>query len=359
MHKIVIINNWLISGGAEKQGLILAKTLNKHFKIYFCIYYTHKIEDKFMREIEENNIELILLKGNHLSKFYNFYNFCKREKVSMIISYLFMGNILNSLIGKLLQVKHRIGGIRNSKHSTFKNYIQRFIHNRFLTLSISNSYNGKNECTNYGYNSDKMIVIHNCFEFKECLHKKKENTKVNVITVARFVSQKDYLTAIRSVHYAIKNSETKNIHYTILGYGELESQVRNWIVEYNLTDNVTIVINPKNINEYLAQADIYLSTSLFEGLSNSIMEGMSFSLPIVATNIGDNCELVKEGSNGFLANIGDFELLGNQLLKLVNDDKLRVEYGKNSLYHLKENFSSEKFEKNYLTIINQLLEESR
>lgn len=50
----------------------------------------------------------------------------------------------------------------------------------------------------------------------------------------------------------------------------------------------------------LDKADIYLSTSLFEGTSNSIMEAMNADLPIVATNVGDNGLLVKNEINGFL-----------------------------------------------------------
>lgn len=355
MNKIVIVNNWLISGGAEKQGLILAKTLNKHFKVYFCIYYSHKIEEKFINEIKANNIELILLKGNHFNKLLSFYRLCKHEKISMIISYLFVGNLINSIVGSILKIENRVGGIRSSRHSAIKNFVQRFLHNNLLTISISNNYNGKEECARFGYDKNKINVIHNGFELNHEMYKKKDNTQINIITVARFVHQKDFLTSIKAIHYAFSNSENKNIHYTILGYGELENEIRFWINKYKLDNNVTIVINPKNVNEYLAQSDVYLSTSLVEGLSNSIMEGMSFALPIVATNVGDNRYLVIEGFNGYLTKIGDFKQLGNHILELSKSSEKRSELGKNSFSHLNMNFSIEKFEFNYLSIINKLL----
>jgi len=356
MNKIIILNNWLISGGAEKQGLILAKTLNLHFKVYLCIYYSHKIEDKFLIEVKANNIELVLLRGSHLNKILSFYRFCKKEKVSIIISYLFVGNLINSIVGTKLKINHRIGGIRSSKQTAFKNFIQRFLHNHLLTLTISNSYQAKAECTEYGYNHKKMIVIHNCFEFNDETYKKSDKTITKIITVARFVNEKDYLTSIKAVRYAISNSKKNDIHYTILGYGELESQIRSWIEQYELNKNVTIVINPQNVDEFLAQSDVYLSTSLFEGLSNSIMEGMSFSLPILATNVGDNCQLVKHNFNGYLTETGDFELLGKYILELSKNAEKRFDFGKNSYIHLKENFSSEKFKHNYLNLINKLLQ---
>lgn len=359
MNKIVIINNWLISGGAEKQGLILAKTLNNFFKVYLCIYYTHKIEDKFLKEVESNNIELVLLEGTHFNKLFSFYSFCKREKVSMIISYLFVGNVLNAIVGSILKIKHRIGGIRSSKHPVMKNLIQRYLHNHHLTLTVSNNYKGKDECSRLGYDPKKIIVISNCFEFKSVTYNTRENTLIEIITVARFVDPKDFLTSIKAINYAISNSEKKNIHYTILGYGELENQIRWWINEFLLSDFISIVLNPENVYQHLVQSDIYLSTSLVEGMSNSIMEGMSFSLPIVATNVGDNCILVKDEFNGYLTQPGDYIKLGKHLLDLVNNGAMRKEMGKNSYIYLRENFSIEKFTDNYLSVINKLFAEEK
>lgn len=354
MHKIVIINNWLISGGAEKQGLILAKTLNQHYKVYFCIYYSHKIEEKFINEVTKNNIELILLKGNHLSKFSQFYNLCRKEQINIIISYLFAGNILNSIIGSILKVKHRIGGIRNSKDTIFKQNIQRLLHNNLLTHSISNSYKGKEECIKLGYKSEKFTVIHNSFELKSMKYLHTNSKVINIITVARFVEQKDYLTSIKAVQYAIVNSAVKNINYIIIGYGHLEPQIRKWIKEYNIQDYTTVLINPKDVENYLINSHIYLSTSLFEGLSNSIMEGMSCSLPIVATNAGDNSSLVLPGFNGYLTEKYESEKIGKYILELAGDPEKRKLMGENSLQYLKENFSHEIFEKKYLTFLNNL-----
>lgn len=357
MYRIAIINNWLISGGAEKQGLILAKTLSKDYKVFFCIYYPHKLEDKFLKEINDNNIQLILLKGNHFNKFYTFYDVCKKNEISMIISYLFAGNFMNGLIGSFLKVPYRIGGIRNSKHSAIKNLTQRTLHNYLLTMSISNSYMGMNECIKFGFVQNKMKVVHNSFEFNKETYQKTVNACIKVITVARFVEQKDYLTSLKAIQYAVSKSGNIKIQYIIIGYGKLENKIREWINENMLTDFVTIILNPENVNEYLSQSDIYLSTSLFEGLSNSIMEGMSFSLPIVATNVGDNNQLVKVGFNGYLTETGNYKKLGDYILELSKNPKKRIELGHNSYSHLKENFSHEKFKDSYLKIIKPLLAE--
>lgn len=98
-------------------------------------------------------------------------------------------------------------------------------------------------------------------------------------------------------------------------------------------------------------ADIYISTSFFEGTSNSIMEALNWSLPVVATNVGDNDHLVINGENGFLHPIGDVNGLSASLCLLLDSAKLRNQMGKMSNINLRENYSMEIFEKRYIDLI--------
>ncbi|MBO7272587.1 MAG: glycosyltransferase family 4 protein, partial [Bacteroidaceae bacterium] len=100
-------------------------------------------------------------------------------------------------------------------------------------------------------------------------------------------------------------------------------------------------------------ADIYLSTSLFEGTSNSIMEAMNWSLPVVATNVGDNNHLVIDGVNGTLHPIGDAKGMAESIANLLTNYELRKEYGLASNKNLRENYSMEIFEKRYLKLIEK------
>lgn len=143
----------------------------------------------------------------------------------------------------------------------------------------------------------------------------------------------------------------RNIRFDIVGYGELEGKIRNWIKEYEITDITTIYINPDNIPELLEQADIYISTSLFEGTSNSIMEAMNANLPIVATKVGDNEYLIHSNENGYLCDVGDYQNISKLLLKLITDYNLRITLGKQSKVLLSEEFSMDLFKNRYLSFL--------
>ena len=83
------------------------------------------------------------------------------------------------------------------------------------------------------------------------------------------------------------------------------------------------------------------------------MEAMNWSLPVVATNVGDNNHLVIDGVNGTLHPIGDAKGMAESIANLLNNYELRKEYGLASNKNLRENYSMEIFEKRYLKLIEK------
>lgn len=83
-----------------------------------------------------------------------------------------------------------------------------------------------------------------------------------------------------------------------------------------------------DIPAILALTDIYVNSSTFEGMSNTILEAMAIGKPVVATAVGGNAELVVEGETGFLTPAGDAERMAERIAALVADDALRGSMGR-------------------------------
>ena len=81
------------------------------------------------------------------------------------------------------------------------------------------------------------------------------------------------------------------------------------------------------------------------------MEALNWSLPVVATNVGDNDQLVIDGENGYLHPVGDATGLATSLCRLLDSIELRNKMGVKSNQNLRENYSMEIFEKRYLELI--------
>jgi glycosyltransferase involved in cell wall biosynthesis len=117
------------------------------------------------------------------------------------------------------------------------------------------------------------------------------------------------------------------------------------------------VRNPSNIDEYYRAADIYFLSSDSEGMPNSIMEALNFSLPVVSTDAGDaNC-LVKDGKTGFIAPIKDYKLLAEKLQKLVSDYRLRNALGMNGHRLLLNEFSEKMLQERFIKFTKKIIRE--
>jgi glycosyltransferase involved in cell wall biosynthesis len=80
------------------------------------------------------------------------------------------------------------------------------------------------------------------------------------------------------------------------------------------------------VADWLRQIDIFVLPSLSEALSNSLMEAMACGCCVVASRVGGNPELIDDGKNGFLFNVGDADDLALRLKTLIIDDTMRRKF---------------------------------
>ena len=121
------------------------------------------------------------------------------------------------------------------------------------------------------------------------------------------------------------------------GNGEI-SKATQIISKYGLSDIVSFegwVSGDKKI-ELLNKVDAYILPSYHEGLPISILEAMSYSLPIISTNVGGIPEILKNGENGFIMSPGDKDAMYRAILELMNNEKLRLDMGKASYSKVQE-----------------------
>lgn len=349
MRTIAIFVKNLTSGGAEKQSVLLAKVLASECDVHYVIFNGNKIHEKYLEMLRvDSRIAVKSFKGSHVSRYRDFVSYLRSNKISAIFSYLTAANLYACMAGKLVGADVYTG-LRNAQLPLMKRVADCLLANWFAKKAVANSYSGKINLVSKGFKDDKLAVIPNCFENISPYAPKQIKSVLRVITVGRFVRQKDYETAIRAV--AGIRSSAEMFRFSIVGYGELEASVRMWTRKYGVEDIVDIHINPNNIQDLLNEADIYMSTSLFEGTSNSIMEAMEANLPIVATDVGDNNRLIQNGENGFLCQVGDYVGISKSLLQLISNASLRSAFGKKSKQLLQEHYSVSVFRERYLKLL--------
>jgi len=117
----------------------------------------------------------------------------------------------------------------------------------------------------------------------------------------------------------------------IIGSGPLEGVIKNLIRERGVGDSISLVsgVSPDRVKEYLEIGDLLVHPSRFEGLSNAIMEGMACGLPVIASRIPGNQELVRDRVNGLLFDPGDAADLARCLDASFAHEEERIRWGAN------------------------------
>jgi L-malate glycosyltransferase len=147
---------------------------------------------------------------------------------------------------------------------------------------------------------------------------------VKLILVANVKLIKRTLDAVKAVHQLI--IQGYNIELALAGElreKDYVQEVERYIAEHNLSHSVHVLGQISEPRGILNQTDIGLLVSESEGFSNTIMEYMQAGLPIIATNVGGNPELVTHNINGFLIEKGDTQQLAAGILQLAQDTQLR------------------------------------
>lgn len=351
MKKIAIVLKNLTRGGAEKQSILLTRALANEYEVHYVILNGHKVNENYMELLHsDRRIVVHCFSGSLIHRIRQLY-YCIRElSPYAIFSYLTMANLIAASVGRLCGCGRIYTGLRNTRLPWLKLVTDRFVCNHLATYAISNSISGIAYFASKGFQTERMMAISNCFENITPYTCKTPHEEIRVITVGRFVEQKDYKTAIKAI--AALTCQQK-IRFIIIGYGELEPQIRRWIREEGIEDVTEIMINPDNIPAILNDADIYISTSLFEGMSNAIMEAMNADLPVVCTNVGDNNKLVIEGENGFICPVGDWKKLADRTEDLILQEEKRIAFGKRSKEILESCYDVEIFRTAYVKLLQK------
>lgn len=148
---------------------------------------------------------------------------------------------------------------------------------------------------------------------------------VLILTVAEININKNHKQVIDAIK-ALRDYYS-NVYYLIVGTGEKEKELKNYVLISNLGDRIKFLGYRKDIPEVLNAVDIFALTSLREGLPRAIMEAMAAGKPIVATNIRGNRDLVRDGINGYLVPVNDVEATAKAITKLAENTTLRTKMG--------------------------------
>lgn len=196
-----------------------------------------------------------------------------------------------------------------------------------------------------GINLDKSCVIYNGIEDYAGNLPQTETVfrhldSIKLMLVANVKPVKRTLDAVIAVEKLIASGHS--VELALAGEKQDKAYVahiEDYILQNKLTDYIYWLGQIEEPRRLLNQADIGLLISESEGLSNTIMEYMQAGLPVIATAVGGNPELITDEFNGVLIERGDVDSLVKAILGLSQDEIQRRRYGDNGKQRIYQDFS--------------------
>ena len=333
--RLFLIVPTLGTGGGEKLVVDLAKNLNKDFFDVNIVSLFPKQNTLYEDIIDKNDINVIYMNkklGPNLKIIVDMINLFRKYKPDIVHTHLYViPYVLPASI--LCNVKSRIHTVHSIAQKEAEGNLRRimkvaFKYFKFIPVGIC-EYVQESIADVYKIPKNKIPCIYNgidteIFNSKTKVYNSRDKN-IKIISTGRLQSVKNHKLMINA--FAEVCNYIPNVQLTILGDGELRNELECQINKYNLNERIILKGVVKDVSKELNESDIYIITSDYEGLPLSVLEAMSCGLPIVATKAGGVVDIVKDGENGILVEVGNVEELINAIMKIIQDKNLKLKMG--------------------------------
>jgi len=366
--RILYIITGLTPGGAE---LHLSKIINNlslnEFETVVC---SLTATNDILQNIKNTTSSVYLLDARKKSHFIKIIlkvrRLIKIVNPDIIHCIMFHSNIIGRIaafrLKKVIISSIRTKLISNKLGNLFDFISQPLVHYYFVNSNAVGKF-----ISRYGIRKTKINVIENGINFNTFIPtKSKASIRIElglphhpiVSTVANFKAQKDYPTIIKAINLLKDDIE---FTYLIIGKGlRFEDQghrIKQFVKYYNL-NNVIFLGYRDDIANILSITDVWVSSSIFEGQSNSLLEAMAMKLPIITTDIEENREIVRHNKEAILVPISSPNMLAQSINLLLEDKQLAKSIAENAYLRVKKKYNEKdkinKLKNAYYHIYNQM-----
>ncbi len=348
--KILFVIPKLGAGGAEKTTVLLLKHINR--RKFNCGLLLYQRKGEFLTELQDIPIESIEAPDSGLlykaSKILKLNRAIKKWGADLVVSHLWGCNLDVILATRYLDHVSSPIIVRPMENIRYKlqenTAFQRFFTNLAIKKTyrkadgiISESEGVKNELIKYyGVKENQIETIYPPIDIEYISLAKKEkvdhpwfsdNVPI-IITLARLVQNKGHVYLIK----AFANLRKKyNCRLVIIGQGGEREKLERLTRELKVNKDVAFLGFQPNPFKYIARAQVFVLSSLYEGFARVLVEAMACNVPVVSTRCpyGPD-EIIKNEITGMLVPVGNVDALSNAISKLLVDDALRKKIVKNA-----------------------------
>lgn len=341
----------LVRGGAEKQMTFLAAGLPRDkFDVHVAVL-TH--DGPYRESLEKRGIPVTVI-GKRWKydpgSYWRLKRFIRELRPDVVHTWIFAANSYGRSAALAAGVPHVIAGERCvDPWKTWHQFaIDRWLAKRTEQI-VTNSTGVRDFYVAHGLPAEKFVIIPNGIEPSD----QPVGTRADLLrelglpdsarligAVGRLWPQKRYKDLIWTAE--LLKAGRGDTHFLIVGDGPQREQLESYCHDILVEDHVHFLGERSDVPRLLAHLDCFWLGSGYEGQSNSLMEAMLAGVPVVATNIAGNRDLVVADETGFLVDVGDAGQFARKTHAILEDRELASRLGAAGRRRMLTEFSVDK-----------------
>ena len=327
MRDLIIFIPSIEGGGVEKNLFYLSNYIQSKFKNIYLI-----TADKFKINTFGKNIQLIMPNTTYFKNKNRFvkslvcsYLLFKNFKKKKALVFSLQSNFFSIIFSKVINAKVIIR-LNTSPEKYISNTYKRFFFKFLYGLAdeiIVNSYDFKKKLyKNFYLNSKLILNTIKIYKKKKKIGFFKNFKELKIISIGRLTNQKNQIILLKAL-YLLKNKFKIKFKLFLIGKGYNYNLLKNFIFENKLQKNIKLAGYKKNASNYIKSSDLFILSSNYEGLPNTLIEAQVASVPIISSNCPTGPkEILMNGKLGDLFSPGDYKNLCKKIYNYYRNRKL-------------------------------------
>lgn len=366
--RIIHIIPELRKGGAERMAYDICNYLNSLPEIEIkLITFKNNIINHFGKDSFHKHIPSFYkpsITSKSKKEVRQLQDFINSFKADIVHSHLWETEMLlsNLNFGKAKRVVHLHSNVKQLKKIKLpirkKDFTNLYEKKKFFKSKIDSIFCVSEDNFSYAkkvlpkFLNYKQILFPNAIDFNKFYSKKNRSLdSINLINVGRFIKLKNQKLSLKIVKEL--DSMNLNVKMVFLGDGPYLKKCRDIAKNLGICKKVAFVGNVENVKKYYENANIHLHTSTQESFGLVLLEAMATGIPIVTLDGGGNREFIDHKKNGFIFKAQNVELFANQILNLVNNERLYYKIAKNG-QETARNYEIKNYIPKLLNVYNKL-----